>query len=171
MNFEKHLYLFRHGSASVGNEEDHRSITSGRVLLEEGFSEANALAESLADKQIDAFYVSPYTRSVQTAEVVAAKHPSASFTIDEHFGDGLFYNWDDISKEDAIESQKTLERVAGGFDNVLKTDYKNIAIVSHGGITRALLQLCGYKFGGIPTAQYFHLGFDGKKWTLLEKPE
>ena len=51
---------------------------------------------------------------------------------------------------------------------MLKTDYKNIAIASHGGITRAIMYLLGHKVGGVGTGKFIHLGFDGKKWVIIE---
>lgn len=166
--FVRHLYLFRHGKTNATDENIRHSLMSGRHLIEEGVAEANALADELASKDIDVFFVSPHERSIHTAKIVAAKHPDAKMIIDERFGDGVFYLWKTDNPNDEIESKKTLSRVKNGLEDALKTDYKNIAIASHGGITRAVIYLCGHKIGGVGTGKFIHLGFDGKKWVIIE---
>ena len=168
MQFVRHLYLFRHGKTNAVDENMRHSLVSGRYLVDEGVAEANALADALTDKDIDVFFVSPHQRSVHTAKLVAARHPKAKIITDSRFGDGVFYLWKTDNPNDEIESEKTLARVRDGFMDVLKTDYKNIAVASHGGITRAIMYLCGHKVGGVGTGKFIHLGFDGKKWTIIE---
>jgi len=167
MEYIRHLYLFRHGKTNAVDENIRHSLMSGRYLTDDGIAEAAELANALADKQIDVFFVSPHERSVHTAKIVAEKHPNAEMIIDERFGDGIFYLWQTDDPNDAVESDKTLARVRNALTDVLKTEYKNIAIASHGGITRAIMYLCGHKIGGIGTGKYIHIGFDSQKWVMI----
>lgn len=69
------LYLVRHGET----EYNRRGIVQGReidsVLNEKGYSQAEALADRLADRSFDAIYSSPLRRTRQTTAVLAAHHP------------------------------------------------------------------------------------------------
>ncbi len=168
MNFIRNLYLFRHGKTNATDENLRHSLMSGRHLTDEGIAEANRLANDLANAPIDVFYVSPHERSRHTAEIVAEKHPGVPLIIDDRFGDAVFYTWEMDNPEDIKASAETFARVTSAMQDILKTDYKNIAISSHGGITRAILKFCGHTIGGIGTGEYFHLGFDGEKWVIVE---
>ena len=167
-DFLRHLYLFRHGKTNAVDENIRHSQMSGRRLTDDGVDEAEKLASALANKQIDVFFVSPHERSVHTAQIVAQKHPNAPIIQDDRFGDAVFYTWEMDNPDDIRESAETLARVTAAMQDVLKTDYKNIAIASHGGITRAIMKFCGHLVGGIGTGKYFHLGFDGKKWVIVD---
>ena len=166
--FIRHLYLFRHGKTNAVDENIRHSMMSGRYLTDDGIGEAEMLANALADKQIDVIFSSPHERSFHTAQIVAQKHPNAPIIKDDRLGDGIYYLWETDDPNDAVESVKTFGRVGAALKDILATEYKNIAVASHGGITRAIMKLCGYTIGGCGTGKYFHIGFDGQKWHVID---
>lgn len=75
-----HLYLVRHGET----EYNRRGIVQGggvdSTLNDTGVSQAEALADRLADVPVDTVYASTMRRAKQTADVVAGPHKPVSTT-------------------------------------------------------------------------------------------
>ena len=67
------VYLVRHG-ATVLSAEDRFAGSSDVELSEEGYAQAAALAERLAEEPIRAFYASPFKRTVATGQTLAKPH-------------------------------------------------------------------------------------------------
>ena len=74
------IYIVRHGERA--NDSDTTSLSA------EGHERAKALATRLATTQLDSIFVTPYTRTAQTAAVVATqkqlpltKYPASPVTI------------------------------------------------------------------------------------------
>lgn len=67
------LYFVRHGATQL-SAEDRFAGAIGVDLSEEGTFQAKRLAERLADDGITAVYTSPLSRTIQTAELLAAPH-------------------------------------------------------------------------------------------------
>ena len=67
------LLLVRHGATKL-SAEDRFAGAVDVELSDEGKFQAARLAARLADDQISAVYCSPMTRTIQTAEIVAAPH-------------------------------------------------------------------------------------------------
>lgn len=67
------LLMVRHGATKL-SAEDRFAGAVDVELSDEGKFQAARLAARLADDQISAVYCSPMTRTIQTAEIVAAPH-------------------------------------------------------------------------------------------------
>lgn len=67
------IYMVRHGATEL-SAEDRFAGAVDVELSDEGKSQAERLAERLADDAIAAVYCSPMTRTVQTATILAAPH-------------------------------------------------------------------------------------------------
>jgi probable phosphoglycerate mutase len=67
------LYLIRHGATNL-TAEDRFSGAIGVDLSDEGRRQAQRLAQRLAGDAIKAVYCSPLSRTVETAEILAAPH-------------------------------------------------------------------------------------------------
>jgi probable phosphoglycerate mutase len=67
------LYFVRHGATQL-SAEDRFAGAIGVDLSDEGIFQARRLAARLADDGITAVYCSPLSRTVQTAEILAAPH-------------------------------------------------------------------------------------------------
>lgn len=163
----RNLYLFRHGQTNENAEHKRYGMASGGYLTELGQAQAEELAVKLAKAKIDVIYASPYLRSVHTAVIVGQKHNEAMIITDERLREGVYYWWDNQTAQEQQETTETLARVKAALSDILQTNYQNIAIATHGGITRALMVACGYKIEGIANTECFHLCGDGDKWELV----
>ena len=67
------LYLVRHGATQL-SAENRFSGAVGVDLSDEGRDQVQRLARRLADDRITAVYTSPLSRTVETAEILAAPH-------------------------------------------------------------------------------------------------
>jgi len=67
------LYLVRHGATQL-TAEDRFAGAVGVDLSEEGRWQVRRLAERIADDAIKAVYTSPLSRTLETAEILAAPH-------------------------------------------------------------------------------------------------
>jgi len=102
----KKVYLVRHGQTEWNKKLTFR----GRIdipLNEDGHREAEALAEALKDKDIDAIYTSPLRRSIDTAQPTA-KHFHLHIVpvgglIDISYGD-----WEGLTFKEVKEKYKDL---------------------------------------------------------------
>jgi broad specificity phosphatase PhoE len=67
------VFLVRHG-ATASTAEDAFSGMEDVPLSEAGRAQAEKLARRLAGEKISAFYASPYSRTMETARIVAGPH-------------------------------------------------------------------------------------------------
>lgn len=151
------LLLIRHAAP----EEDARGRCYGRLdvgLSPAGLAAAERLAESLADVELDAVYVSPRLRAVQTAAALGRAHVVDERLRELDFGELEGRTYEEIERErpelfrqwmetptlvrfPGGESYGELrERVASAIgDVVAANEGRTAAIVSHGGVIRAAL--------------------------------
>lgn len=146
------IYYIRHGETDYNIEfklQGHLDIP----LNENGIRQAERARDELQDLKIDIIYSSPLSRARQTAEIINEKHGSKLVfddRIKEVFGGPLqgecMKKW---SKEKLDRVHVNPEsfgaesiahlcmRVEEFFKEIENSD-KNILIVSHGGVYRAL---------------------------------
>ena len=89
------LYLVRHGATSA-NAERKLISQSDPPLSEIGRTEARALAEHLRGVRFGRILSSPASRSIETAEIIAAEHPGLQIEREEllaEIGFGAFEGW------------------------------------------------------------------------------
>ena len=67
------VFMVRHG-ATVLSAEDRFAGVTDVALSDEGREQTRRLAERLSDEKIMAVYASPLSRTVETAEILAAPH-------------------------------------------------------------------------------------------------
>jgi broad specificity phosphatase PhoE len=155
------LYLIRHGQTEWNKKLTFR----GRIdipLNEQGHREAEAIAEALKDKNIDAIYASPLRRSMETAQ------PTAEFfhleavpvqgLIDINYGDweGLTFSevrerykdhyeqWENRPDLVRFPNGETLDEVrersfAAFKDIIAENPGKSILMVPHRVVNKVLL--------------------------------
>lgn len=166
---KRNFYFFRHGQtignaygAGEGNKVDS-------FLTSTGLKQAKRLAEYLSDKNIDVIYSSPLKRAIKTAEIVAEYHPDVSIVIDEALIESAFGFWynDDPAAQQRIDNnfnriKECLDKIVAEYSN------KDIAISSHGGVTRALCYAAGLKVGNIKNCQCFHFVLDSRNWHFID---
>jgi broad specificity phosphatase PhoE len=75
------IYLARHAESDWNAENRFQGHTD-RPLTERGRAQAEALADELADKPLEAVFSSPLHRALETAELVAARHDLPAIPVE-----------------------------------------------------------------------------------------
>ncbi len=154
-------FVMRHGQTE-GNVKQvwNVDVKKEDKLTEDGTRMVKEAGEFLSDKNIDIIFVSPYSRTEETAEIVAEKAniPFDEVLVDERLGEwnvGTEFDGRSIEdyfsernknsdrygfKVDGGESYKDVLKRAGDFFYDIESKYsnKNVLIISHGATTRAL---------------------------------
>lgn len=165
------IYLIRHGESESdvkerydGDYDDH--------LMEKGIRDAHGVAERLLKVGVQVVFSSPKIRAMETAEILkralkcevvvkddlkeqdiygAYPELSAEYPEEEYRRLGELLAKRDVSI-DGVESYEGFrKRVADCFSEIVETGYDAIAIVTHGGPIRCILQEAG-------TSEYKKIG-------------
>jgi broad specificity phosphatase PhoE len=154
-------YLIRHGE-SLYNAEGRIQGQSDVALSPLGLMQAEAIAATLADEQIDAIFASPLRRALQTADPVATRL-GLSIQPDDRLKEihaGIFQGllWAEIESKFPDSAQLWRQQqpdflIPGGesrralmvrglaaFESIRESGYRRVAVVSHGGILAAALK-------------------------------
>ena len=164
----RHFYFFRHGQtneneagARYGNQEES-------WLTQAGENQAKKLGSFLSDKNIKVVYSSPLKRAINTAKI-AVNNSNVKIITDERLIEAAFGFWYDKDDEKQKHIMDNFNRIKSCLDDIVSKDtHENIAIASHGGVTRALCWACGLKVGGIKNCQCFHFTLDNGVWKFIE---
>ena len=157
----RNFYFFRHGQQN--------GIDAESTLNNTGITQAKKLAEFLIDKNIEVVYSSPLRRAIDTAKVAINKK-DIKIIIDDRLIETAFGFWYSDNDKEQRRITENFNRIKSCFDDILANDtHTNIAIVSHGGVTRALCWACGYKIGEIKHCECFHFSLDNDKWTFVDR--
>jgi len=155
------VYLIRHGQ-TTGDVEDRYGGDYDDELTEKGISGANEIAGTLADKGIKTIYTSPRKRALTTAQIIAErinvqvkivdnlrernnygiltgltkKEAALKFPFDvKEFETGVNHKVKLSERFDAFK-----DRVLGAFRTVVNDSDEDIAIVTHAGPIRRILE-------------------------------
>lgn len=155
------IYLIRHGETEWNKGGRYQGWTD-IALSSEGLRQAELLAKRFSYMPLDALYVSPLRRALETAEPIA-REKGLTPIVDEHFKEINFGEWEghtvaeltakygkpytDFFQDPFRHSmpgegsfQKVAERSVAGFYEIEKKHRgQRVAIVSHGGLLRVLL--------------------------------
>ncbi|MBW4028187.1 MAG: alpha-ribazole phosphatase [Acidobacteria bacterium] len=158
------LILIRHGETALAGTFCGHSDPS---LNERGRAQAAALAESLAGSSLKAIYTSDLQRARQTAEALATTHGLPmrcdSALREINFGRWEALRWSEIEAQDATYAARWMaefpqlpapggepfaafeQRVVECVETIVQDAPMPVAIVSHGGVMRVVLErLFGY---------------------------
>jgi 2,3-bisphosphoglycerate-dependent phosphoglycerate mutase len=142
------LLLARHGETDW-NRELRIQGSSDIGLNELGREQARALAEELADIEVDAIYASDLSRARDTAEAVAATK-DLSVRLDARLRERAFGSWEGLTREDVAErfqgerhdgesDQQVRERVLAAIEEIAAAHPgEQVLVVSHGGALNTL---------------------------------
>ena len=166
---KRHFYFFRHGQTN----ENKAGATYGNALeaylTADGVAQAEKLGRYLSDKNIEIVYSSPLHRAIETAKI-AINNPDIEIITDDRLIETTFgFLYGD---EDEIQKRinDNFNRIKSCLDEIITNDsHTNIAIASHGGVTRALCYACGQKIGEIKNGQCFHFVLDNGTWEFVEE--
>lgn len=154
------LYLIRHGE-KMSNDKNHDMLE----LTEKGFQQAELLGERLARQPMDIIYSSSMKRALQTAEtinkylhreiIVRPDLREVHMGISEREGwDSLVRHYPEFMREwykrdrdlryppDGESGEDVWNRASKVIEEIVATDYENVAVVAHGGTIRILI--CGF---------------------------
>lgn len=143
------LILIRHGEPDTSLDD-----LSDPPLTEIGHKQAQATAEHLADEEIDAIYVSPQRRALQTSIPLATVHKLNTTTderiaeFDYELGEYLTYkSFEGMdraqvnAKFEELQGPHFQQRVMAGMNDIIDTNPgRNIAVVCHGGVINVVLR-------------------------------
>lgn len=165
------IYLIRHGD----KQEDWRNW-EGLELTEKGFRQANLLGQRLRKYGIDVIYCSDMIRAIQTSEEmnkflnvdIRIRHELREIDM----GDCDKFGWDhvknnnpdfiaefskhttDIPYPNGECGQDVWNRAIKVIHEIVESKLKNVAVVSHGGVIRALIS----GFLGLGQERRFYIG-------------
>jgi len=173
------LYLIRHTSLQIGT-----GICYGQTDIDVAASfeqELTSIRTRLGNTQFDAVYTSPLQRCNKLAEALNIGELIADNRLLElHFGDWEMQAWDDIPREifdvwahdyanisppNGETFSQLQQRGVSFLDSILrKQPDSNIAVVTHGGMIRALIA----HVLNMPLKGLFRLTIDHGSITQLE---
>ena len=156
------IYVIRHGKTKMNKE----NVFNGQVdedITEEGIEQAKKASESLKEVDFDIVYCSPLIRAKHTCELVNVNKISVIYDdrlMERTFGeaDGNELSEYGITYDDFVnyffqtdipgyeDSETFFKRVHSFLDDLKLKDYKNVLIVTHGCVLRAIY----YYFNEIP---------------------
>ncbi|MDX6422638.1 MAG: hypothetical protein QOI67_109 [Gaiellaceae bacterium] len=176
------LLLIRHAEP----DEDARGRCYGRLdvgLSATGLASAERLAESLRPVELDAVYVSPRLRAVQTAAALGGSRTVDDRLRELDFGHLEGRTYDEIEREQPEffrswmetptlvrfpggESYAELrERVSAAVDEIVAaSNDRTVVIVSHGGVIRAALAVAL----GLPDDRAFALALGYARISIVD---
>lgn len=153
------LIFARHGQTEWNKEIRFQGKTNVR-MTEEGKLQAQSLAERLYSWPLEVIYTSPLDRAVYTAQVIADRHSLTPILLPElqeiDFGSWEGRSIPELDREQheryslwradpffnpppgAESWEKLYSRLSRAVKVFLDGNYKHIAVISHGGIMRAL---------------------------------
>lgn len=164
----QHFYFFRHGQTNENEAGARYGTGADAWLTPTGKKQAKKLGQFLADKDIQIVYSSPLERAVDTVKL-AINNSKIKIITDDRLIEAAFGFWYDKEDEKQKHIMDNFNRIKSCLDDIVAKDkHDNIAIVSHGGVTRALCWACGLKIGGIKNCQCFHFTLDKGNWKFIE---
>jgi len=149
----KNIYIIRHCEA-VGQPPES-------PLTERGLKQSNDLADFFDNITVDRIISSPYKRAIQTIQPLAnqlnieieidslLKERVLSTNQLSDWFEKLKQTFEDfhIKFEGGESSKEALKRIVEVVDNVLKSEFENTIIVTHGNVMSLLLNHYNKEFG------------------------
>lgn len=166
---QRTLYIFRHGETNENRDGVRYGLASGGYLTERGIAQAEYLSAELANAPIDIFFSSPYMRATDTVKIVARQHPNAGIITDDRLREGVYFWWRTNDIDAKQKSRETYSRVCSAMTDIFRSGFSNIAISSHGGISRAILRYCGHRVGTIKNCECICLTMQDGKWIITRR--
>ena len=165
---KRHFYFFRHGQTNENEAGVRYGTGIDAWLTDLGVEQANKLHEYFKDKDVDVVYSSPYRRAIDTAKIALSDKNIEIITKDE-LKESIFWLWTTESEEKKKQIDDNFKLIKSCLESIVSSDKRtNIAIASHGGVTRALCWACGTKVDVIQNGQGFHFTLDENGWKYIE---
>ncbi|MDR1615889.1 MAG: histidine phosphatase family protein [Syntrophomonadaceae bacterium] len=154
------IFLVRHG-ITIWNMEHRYQGQSDTALSEEGTKQARKAAEYLNGQNLQAIYSSDLSRCLQTAQIISERI-KLDFIVEPRFREISFGVWEGLTIEEAREKYpdlvhdwyhntlnfqvpegesftQVMERSGKALDEIIRKNLASSAVVTHGGVIRAVL--------------------------------
>lgn len=183
----KDFYIFRHGETDLNKQKRWQGSGIDYDLNDEGQRQAAALAQRLADKNLQVIFSSPLLRALHTAEAVALINKIPVVVKDNlrecFYGAAegrliaelkeecpeILTNWYNpdpqyrgIRFKGGESKQEALERVLAEINKLKEEPYEIMGIAIHGGTMGQLLNYYHVPYDNIPNCAVLHLVLDEK---------
>ncbi|MGE7913545.1 histidine phosphatase family protein [Lysinibacillus xylanilyticus] len=160
----KHIYVIRHCEA--------QGQSSAASLTEDGFHQAEGLADFFADIKIDRIMASPFLRAIQTIEPLSNRK-NINIEIDERLSERILSTRDlpdwyeklqatftdiELKFDGGESSNEAMKRIVHVVEETFQSDDKHSIIVSHGNIITLLLK-------------HYNNDVDFQVWKNLSNPD
>ncbi|KYG35293.1 histidine phosphatase family protein [Alkalihalobacillus trypoxylicola] len=161
---DQNIYIIRHCEAEGQSPES--------TLTEDGFNQANDLADFLSDVEVDRVISSPFLRALQTIQPFAT-NKNIEIEVDHrlserilssmHFSDWMdkleaTFNHMDLTYKGGESSNDAKKRMINVIHDIVTSQSKNSVIVAHGGVISLLLH-------------HYDQDFGFKEWKGLSNPD
>ncbi len=141
-------------------------------LSREGRAQAQALSTALRDHQFDAVYASDLRRAIETSRVIAEAH-GLDVQTDPRIREFDFGEWEGLTWAEIIERwpqfaeqgataaklyhpeggerfEDVCARVQSFLDDLGRTSYEHVLVVTHAGVLHAVLDVLGSAIQDLP---------------------
>lgn len=159
------VFLVRHG-VTLWNQEFRYQGQTDIELSAAGRSQALAVADYLNRQGIQALYCSDLSRCLQTAGIINERL-GLEITVEPRFREIAFGIWEGLTYAEAKERYpeqvwewiyntvnfqipqgesffQVMERAGAAWEDIIRQPVNSVAIVTHGGVIRALLHKMGF---------------------------
>lgn len=180
----KRLLFIRHGQTATNTEDRIHVKGSIEKLDVTGKAQSEKLVEVCVQNNIEAIFTSPEERTMQTAQIIATDLSINEIETLEGLGERNWGEWggktwqevqdvlDKMSLEERYkfippkgESWEHMEnRLRNALSYILEQDYRNIAIVTHGGALRGLMPI----LKNAPKESSFQYNFHNASLTIFD---
>jgi len=164
MTHKVRILLARHGQTEWNAQRRFQGKTDV-PLNESGLNEARMLAVRLKNWPVDVIYTSPFSRALETAKIVSDLNVNAArLEVRSELEEMSFGNWEKLSVHDVAKSfpgryeawkddpskvvppggesfEDVVKRVKPVLDDILNREDREVLIVAHGGVIRAIVVL------------------------------
>lgn len=166
---QRNFYFFRHGETNENEVGIRYGDGIDAWLTNLGTLQAEKLSEFFKDKAVDVVYSSPYKRSIDTAKIALKNHKNLEIINNDDLREAIFWFYSTESEEKKQQIKENFERIKNCLEYIVKSERRNnIAVSSHGGVTRALCWACGHKVDRVKNGECFHFILEDGKWNFIE---
>ena len=179
------IYLLRHGQTNLNKFRKYKSAAD-KEINELGKKQAELLGKRLEKYNIDIIYSSDLKRAVQTSEIIN-KYINTDIIIKEELREIDMGQWDTLNMEDRFLSHEEYAKewykhqedlpYPGGecgtdvciranrvIDEIIKSNYENIAVVTSAGTLAALIS----SFLGLEQCKRFNMEIENCSISILK---
>ena len=148
--------FLRHAETNLNNDNLFCGRTDCDITLNGSNSASQLKKTKLFSEGFDTIYVSPLKRTHQT---LLSIYPNTNYQIDERINEISLGSWEGISKLEVDQSlrkqfrlgtytppgaethDEVVQRLTSFINDIDKTNYNKVLVVTHAGILRTLKQL------------------------------